>query len=133
AVSGLDHVEVSVPRGSEDAVRAFYCGILGLVEVEKPDALKPRGGLWLAIDGRPALHFGAVDVADRRASKRHVALEVDDLDKVRARLERAGGGTEDGIPIPRWRRFRCRGPFGNRLQLPGPAAGPAEAPAAGHQ
>jgi catechol 2,3-dioxygenase-like lactoylglutathione lyase family enzyme len=117
AVTGLHHVQVSVPRGSEDAVRAFYCGILGLVEVEKPDALKPRGGLWLAIDGRPALHFGAEDVADRRASKRHVALEVDDLDEVRARLERAGVGTEDGIPIPGWRRFECRDPFGNRLEL----------------
>jgi catechol 2,3-dioxygenase-like lactoylglutathione lyase family enzyme len=117
SVTRLHHVQVSVPRGSEDAVRAFYCGILGLAELEKPAALKPRGGLWLAIDGRPALHFGTEDVADRSASKRHVALEVDDLDEVRSRLERAGIPTEDGIPIPGWRRFECRDPFGNRLEL----------------
>ena len=120
-VTRLHHVQVSVPRGSEDTVRAFYCGILGLTEVEKPDALKPRGGIWLAIDGRPTLHFGAEDVSDRGASKRHVALEVDDLDDVRNRLERAGIATEDGIPIPGWRRFECRDPFGNRLELLTPA------------
>ena len=117
AVTRLHHVQVSVPRDSEDGVRAFYCGILGLAEVEKPDALKPRGGLWLAIGGTPALHFGAENVADRSASKRHIALEVDDLDGVRARLEHAGVATEDGIQIPGWRRFECRDPFGNRLEL----------------
>jgi catechol 2,3-dioxygenase-like lactoylglutathione lyase family enzyme len=117
SVTRLHHVQVSVPRNSEDAVRAFYCGLLGLTEVVKPEALRARGGLWLAIDGRPALHFGVEDVADRRASKRHVALEVDDLDAVRARLERAGFGTDDGIQIPGWRRFECRDPFGNRLEL----------------
>lgn len=117
SVTRIHHVQVSVPRGSEDAVRAFYCGILGLTEVEKPDALKARGGLWLAIDGRPALHFGTEDVTDRAVSKRHVAFEVDDLEAVRARLRNAGVHTEDGIPIPGLRRFECRDPFGNRLEL----------------
>ena len=100
SVTRIHHVQVSVPRGSEDAVRAFYCGILGLTE-----------------DDRPALHFGTEDVADRAASKRHVAFEVDDLDAVRARLRNAGVHTEDGIPIPGLRRFECRDPFGNRLEL----------------
>jgi catechol 2,3-dioxygenase-like lactoylglutathione lyase family enzyme len=117
SVTRLHHVQVSVPHGSEDAVRAFYCAVLGLTEVEKPEALKARGGLWLAIEGRPALHFGTEDIADRGASKRHVALEVDDLDDMRARLRRAGVHTEDGIQPPGWRRFECRDPFGNRLEL----------------
>jgi catechol 2,3-dioxygenase-like lactoylglutathione lyase family enzyme len=116
-VTHLHHVQVSVPRGSEDAVRAFYCDLLGLREVEKPAALAGRGGLWLAIGGIPVLHFGAEDVTDRAASKRHVGLEVDDLDDARARLTRAGVAITDGIQIPGWRRFECRDPFGNRLEL----------------
>jgi catechol 2,3-dioxygenase-like lactoylglutathione lyase family enzyme len=109
SVTRIHHVQVSVPRGSEDAVRAFYCGILGLAEVEKPDVLKARGGLWLAIDGGPALHFGTEEGRPRRLEVPRRA-EVDDLDAVRTRLANAGVHTEDGIPLPGLRRFECRDP-----------------------
>ena len=115
-IAGIDHVQVSVPVGSEDAVRRFYCGVLGLTETPKPDALRARGGLWLAA-GNVMLHFGTEDAADRAASKRHVGFLVDDLAEARRTLDAAGVAVVDGVQIPGYARFECRDPFGNRLEF----------------
>jgi catechol 2,3-dioxygenase-like lactoylglutathione lyase family enzyme len=112
----LNHVQVSVPKGSEDEIRRFYCGVLGLTEIPKPEVLIPRGGLWLAI-GDGQLHFGTEDVEGREKSKRHVAFDVADLDEARARLESAGVKVQEGVQIPGYRRFEFRDPFGNRIEL----------------
>src|SRR5437763_7964979 len=45
-IAGLDHVQLAIPRGGEEAARAFYGGVLGLVEREKPMQLISNGGLW---------------------------------------------------------------------------------------
>ena len=45
-VTGLDHVQVAAPRGCEAEARRFYGTLLGLVEVEKPESLRGRGGVW---------------------------------------------------------------------------------------
>lgn len=115
-IAGIDHVQVSVPVGSEDAVRRFYCGVLGLTEVPKPEVLRGRGGCWVAA-GSTMLHFGTEDVADRAASKRHVAFVVEDLAEARRTLGAAGVAVVDGIQIPGYARFECRDPFGNRLEF----------------
>jgi catechol 2,3-dioxygenase-like lactoylglutathione lyase family enzyme len=115
-IERINHIQVSVPLGSEDEVRRFYCDVLGLLEVPKPEALKGRGGLWLSV-GDQWLHFGMEDVADRAASKRHIAFEVRDLREARLRLEEAGVHVKEGIPIPGYDRFEFRDPFGNRLEL----------------
>ncbi|MEL7436826.1 MAG: glyoxalase, partial [Chloroflexota bacterium] len=47
AIMRLHHANISIPPDSEAEARAFYCGLLGLPEIEKPDALKPNGGFWL--------------------------------------------------------------------------------------
>jgi catechol 2,3-dioxygenase-like lactoylglutathione lyase family enzyme len=115
-IERINHVQISVPVGSEDEVRRFYCDVLGLEEVPKPESLRGRGGLWLIL-GDQAIHFGAEDAADRAASKRHVAFEVEDLDAARQDLDRAGVKILEGIPIPDYDRFEFRDPFGNRLEL----------------
>lgn len=33
---GLDHLQIAMPRGEEAAARAFYGGVLGLLELPKP-------------------------------------------------------------------------------------------------
>ena len=85
AVGGVHHVQITVPRGAEGAARAFYCDVLGMREVPKPQALAGRGGLWLAAGGGgddgagprgPLVHVGAEDGVDRAATKAHVAYEV---------------------------------------------------------
>jgi catechol 2,3-dioxygenase-like lactoylglutathione lyase family enzyme len=115
-IERINHVQISVPVGSEDDVRRFYCDILGLQEVPKPASLQGRGGLWLTV-GEQAIHFGTEDVAGRAASKRHVAFEVEDLEDARRTLEHAGLKILEGIPIPDYDRFEFRDPFGNRIEL----------------
>ena len=116
-VVGLDHVQVAAPRsaGVEEEARAFYGGLLGLRELEKPDALKPKGGVWFSL-GRGELHVGLEDDF-RPARKAHPAFAVDDLDALRARLEAAGRETSEAEEIPGVRRFYVNDPFGNRIEL----------------
>ena len=114
-LASIDHVQLGMPAGGEDAARAFYGGILGLREIPKPVELAGRGGAWFA--GRAvAIHLGAE--ADFRAPpKAHPAFVVDDLAAVRERFGEAGIRTVDddsGLAI---RRCYVRDPFGNRLEL----------------
>jgi hypothetical protein len=39
-IIGLDHVQVAAPVGSESEARRFYGRLLGLSELEKPEALQ---------------------------------------------------------------------------------------------
>ena len=85
----FDHVQVCIPRGTEDAAREFYGGLLGLEEVEKPEVLKDNGGMWYAVAG-VQLHIGVEDLVAK--SKRHPAFEVEDAAGVRTYLVRSGVG-----------------------------------------
>ena len=44
----INHIQICIPKGEETKGREFYCGILGLQEIEKPESLKKNGGFWLA-------------------------------------------------------------------------------------
>jgi catechol 2,3-dioxygenase-like lactoylglutathione lyase family enzyme len=115
-IVGLDHVQITVPRGAEEAARRFYCGVLGLPEIAKPEPLRTRGGLWLQAGDRQ-VHIGTEDGTDRRATKAHVAYRVEGLNAWRERLEAEGIAIEESIPIPGCRRFELRDPFGNRVEM----------------
>ena len=41
--SGLHHVQLTIPEGSEAQAREFYGGVLGMVELDKPPVLEARG------------------------------------------------------------------------------------------
>jgi catechol 2,3-dioxygenase-like lactoylglutathione lyase family enzyme len=115
-IQRIHHVQVTVPRADEAAARDFYCSLLGLSEIEKPDSLKPRGGFWLRVGDRE-LHVSVEDGVDRAATKAHVAYQVDDLEAWRTRLTSAGVKMAESVPIPGYDRFECRDPFGNRLEF----------------
>lgn len=112
----VHHVQITVPKGAEDEARAFYCGVLGLIEIPKPDSLVGRGGFWLQL-GDTQIHVGTEDGVDRTASKAHVAYLVDDLERWRRELSELGVEILDGIPIPGYDRFEFRDPFGNRVEM----------------
>lgn len=112
----LHHAEITIPPGAEDRARAFYCRLLGLREIEKPQPLRDRGGFWLEV-GDDQVHVGVERGVDRAASKAHLAYEVTDISAWRARLQTAGIEVRDSIPIPGYGRFEIRDPFGNRVEF----------------
>jgi len=116
---GIDHVQVAAPVGSEPQARRFYGEVLGLTEVPKPAALKPRGGVWFAC-GAHQLHVG---VSERfsPSDKAHPALQVrlGDLDRLARRLEAAGTSVQWDDAIPGTRRFYSADPWGNRIEFVG--------------
>ena len=67
--------------------------------------------------GALQVHLGVQDGVDRRASKAHVAFEVQGLAELRAALQSSGLETRPGVPIPGFARFEVRDPFGNRLEF----------------
>lgn len=112
----IDHVQLAAPQGCEDDARRFYGALIGFEEIEKPEALKLRGGVWFRV-GPQELHVG-VEEPFTAATKAHPAFRVDDLDGLRSRLEQAGVPiTEDDGTIPGVRRFHAADPFGNRLEF----------------
>lgn len=115
-IMGIDHVQITVPHGTETEGRAFYVTLLGLPEIPKPASLHGRGGFWVQL-GAQELHVGVEESVDRRRTKAHVALAVTDLEIWRKRLESAGISIEESIPFPGADRFETRDPFGNRLEF----------------
>jgi catechol 2,3-dioxygenase-like lactoylglutathione lyase family enzyme len=70
-IVGIDHVQITVPGNAVAEARAFYCGLLGLREVPKPETLKGRGGFWLQVGDRQ-VHVGTEEgVARGRRRRRH--------------------------------------------------------------
>lgn len=115
-ILNLHHVQITIPRQTEDEAREFYIGVLGLRELRKPDSLAGRGGLWLAA-GDSTVHIGTEDGVDRRATKAHLAYAVDDTTLWRKRLEKEGLVILDSVPIPGHDHFETRDPFGNRIEF----------------
>lgn len=112
----INHVQITVPKGAEAAARAFYCDVLGLREVAKPESLAGRGGLWLEL-GDQQIHVGTEDGFDRLTTKGHIAYEVENVRYWRERLENHGALIGDSVPIPGFERFETRDPFGNRIEF----------------
>ncbi len=114
-ISALDHIQLAIPVGAEDQARAFYGDVLGFIEVEKPDYMKARGGLWLK-SGSVNLHLG-VEESFRPAQKAHPALVVDDLAAYEAKLRALGHEIKPDKPVPGFIRFSSHDCFGNRLEF----------------
>lgn len=110
----LDHIQICIPKGCEEQGRAFYCGVLGLTEIEKPDSLKSNGGFWLDIAGIQ-LHIGTEDLPG--VSKRHPAFEVANLIKVKEYLISQGVKIKEDIQVPGVQRFSLYDYWDNRIEL----------------
>ncbi|WP_295632513.1 VOC family protein [Novosphingobium sp.] len=111
----IDHVQLAMPLGKEDAARAFYVGLLGLVERAKPPALAVRGGCWFESEA-VRLHLG-VEADFRPARKAHPALLVDGLARLTERLKAAGCTVRDDELLEGFDRIYVDDPFGNRIEL----------------
>jgi len=114
-LDGIDHVQLAAPTGCEAAARRFFGELLGLEELEKPEPLRARGGVWFRV-GAQQLHVG-VDPDFAPARKPHPALAASRYDELVARLRAAGVAVVDDASIPGIRRCYVSDPWDNRIEL----------------
>lgn len=110
----LNHIQICIPTGEEAKGREFYCGILGLKEIEKPERMKINGGFWVEI-ADIQIHIGTEDI--KGISKRHPAFEVDELDKVKEYLYQQGIKYVEQKSVNNFKRFSFFDYWGNRIEL----------------
>jgi len=117
----IDHVQVAIPRGSENRAREFYAGLLGLPEQPKPTELAKRGVCWFESE-TVKVHCG-VEEPFHPARKAHIAFQVDDVDMLAERARAAGYEVVDDDLLEGFERIYIHDPFGNRLEFLKPLEG----------
>ncbi|TWT27517.1 VOC family protein [Planomicrobium sp. CPCC 101110] len=115
SIDKIDHIQVAAPSNSEQAAISFYNGILGMNQVEKPDALKGRGGVWFEFASYQ-LHVG-VEEPFSAAKKAHPAFQVTGFEQLQKHLSASGIEVKNDDSIPGVLRFFIADPFGNRLEF----------------
>lgn len=115
-INKIDHIQLAIPKDSESAARKFYTGVLGLREIEKPDSLKPTGGVWF-IAGNIELHLGVEENFIPGRKKAHPAFVVEALNRIRVHLVQNGIEIKEETDIPGRKRFSFYDPFGNRIEF----------------
>ncbi len=116
-VLSLDHVQLAAPKGCEGEARRFFGDLLGLEEIDKPEVLRARGGVWFGL-GEHQLHIGVEDPFVP-AQKAHPALRVarGRLEALAQRLDEAGRKVSWDDALPGSCRFFTEDPWGNRIEL----------------
>ncbi|MGW7572580.1 VOC family protein [Streptomyces sp. NPDC054765] len=126
-ITGLDHIQLAAPPGTEDALRTYYADLLGMTEVPKPPALAARdgdtsrssealsGGCWFEA-GTARLHLG-IDPDHHPSAKAHPGIRVHDIDAFATRLTAGGATVTWDDRLPGHRRFYSADPAGNRLEF----------------
>lgn len=108
---GLHHVSINVtdvPRA-----RAFYTGVLGLVErTDRPDF--GFAGAWLDAGGQQ-IHL--IEAPTPPSLGQHLALEVTDVDRAVADVRAAGVEVSDPRPVGTGRQAFLADPDGNGVEL----------------
>lgn len=110
----LNHIQMCIPHGQEDRGRDFYCGILGLLEIDKPDNMKANGGFWLEVADLQ-IHISTENM--NSVSKRHPAFEVDDLNAVKTYLKDSAVRVFDQQNVDDFERFSLYDYWDNRIEL----------------
>lgn len=113
----INHVTVAVPADEHAKVRGFYGGVLGLKEVKRPEALGAFYDIiWYELLD-VLLHIDFTPPWTKPAENRHIALEVKNLDTVRAYLEEKRVEIREAVVIPDRQRFYVLDPFGNYFEF----------------
>ena len=116
-IIGVSHVNVTVPAALESAAKHFYEGVLGLVQVPKPEGTRQNMGAWYQL-GHLQLHLSVEDDVQNEVSDRHVCYQVADIAVAAFNFRDAGVEIiADGRPVRGQSRFFVRDPGGNLLEI----------------
>lgn len=106
----LQHASVQVPRELLDPASEFYERVLGMTRIPN------RAGLaWFAFGDGDHVHL--LEGPGAGGSRAHLAVQVDDLDRVLEAVRTSGQEPERGSDLwgaPRW---FVRDPAGNLVEL----------------
>ena len=99
---------------------AFYSGVLGLEQIERPDL--GFAGAWLSLGEQQQLHLLELPNMDPTTGRpahggrdRHVALSTTNIDPIKVTLEKAG--VPYTLSISGRRALFCRDPDGNAVEI----------------
>jgi catechol 2,3-dioxygenase-like lactoylglutathione lyase family enzyme len=114
SITGLDHIQISIPAGRLAEALQFYQDALGFTRVAKPAELSPTGA-WLT-QGGVNLHLGeeANFATDGRA---HPALMVSDVQQLVDACAAKGYRHRWDAGPNGYKRGSVFDPFGNRVEL----------------
>lgn len=92
-VSGINHVNLQMPRPLLESVRDFYVDVIGLVDGDRPPFRS--SGYWLYAGNRPVVHLVESAPGDVAAQPGgdvidHVAFDCSDYDAMCRHLDAAG-------------------------------------------
>jgi catechol 2,3-dioxygenase-like lactoylglutathione lyase family enzyme len=108
---------VCAPVGCEPRAREFYGGLLGLSELEKPEGLRSRGGVWFAV-GAAQLHVGVQEpFVPARKAHPGLAVSASGIEALARRLAAVGAPVDWDHAVAGVRRLFTEDPWGNRLEL----------------
>jgi catechol 2,3-dioxygenase-like lactoylglutathione lyase family enzyme len=95
-LDGLDHVQLAMPPGGEERAQAYFSGLLGLPELEKPVALAGKGGAWFGLPDGRQVHLG-VEEPFRPNEKAHPTFLCAAQKDLALRLEEGGYAVGRGV------------------------------------
>ena len=111
----IDHVQLAAPKGSEVIAQRFFGEILGFQEVEKPEVLRKRGGVWFEF-GNYQIHIG-IEEPFAPAKKAHPAFQVESLEALKTHLTKNDVSFIVDEDLPGANRIYVHDPFGNRIEI----------------
>lgn len=114
-ITNIDHLQIAIPKDSEFEAKKFYCEILGLKEIPKPEALAKRRGFWLANENF-SLHVG-VEENFKPSKKSYIAFLVRDLNEAKEALLSKKIKVKEDFTYEKINRFYIFDTFGNRLEF----------------
>jgi catechol 2,3-dioxygenase-like lactoylglutathione lyase family enzyme len=124
ATLGLNHINIRADRALLDALRDFYCEIVGLHEGFRPPF--PGFGYWLYAEGATeaaVVHLYEAELGEARQRESptyfdHFAFDCTELEAVEAALTKAGVDYHKAIiPLTGQRQVFLVDPAGNRVEL----------------
>lgn len=114
-LKGLDHMQITAPKGSADQVRHFFVEVLQCQEVEKPNSMSHFDALWFDI-GYQIIHVG-LDEKFFPEKRGHPAFEVKDLQALMNQFDAYGLDYQEDKNMPGARRFYTYEFFGHRMEF----------------